>query len=201
MKKYFKPLDNMPLYTGLLDELNRLLDEGIIAWPKQHAQICLNSIPEFPNDYELGTGSLDFDWGKKETLVDSREVVKLEVPRKPRVLSDADFTVLCSQFKGTLFEEVYNELCKHFTVGRIRIMKSTPKSCLSWHIDHSIRVHYPMLTREGCLMVVEDEVAHMPQDSWWIVDTRKLHTAFNASKESRIHLVVCVANEDGDFPD
>jgi hypothetical protein len=41
-------------------------------------------------------------------------------------------------------------------------------------------------------MVIEDEVKHLDQDKWWMADTIKLHTAFNASKESRIHLVAVI---------
>jgi hypothetical protein len=38
-------------------------------------------------------------------------------------------------------------------------------------------------------MVIEDEVKHLEQNKWYFTNTTKEHTAFNASKENRIHLV------------
>jgi hypothetical protein len=61
-------------------------------------------------------------------------------------------------------------------------MKSEPKTCLSWHVDFSTRIHYPMKTQEGCFMVIADEVCHLTENTWWWTDTVLPHTAFNASK-------------------
>jgi hypothetical protein len=41
-------------------------------------------------------------------------------------------------------------------------------------------------------MVIDNEVKHLGQDKWWMADTSKPHTAFNASRESRIHLVAVI---------
>ena len=41
-------------------------------------------------------------------------------------------------------------------------------------------------------MVIEDEVLHMPADTWWYADTTLKHTAMNASNEYRIHLVAAI---------
>jgi hypothetical protein len=109
-------------------------------------------------------------------------------------LREADFTYLCNQFRGTVFEEIFNMLNAHYALeglqmGRLRLMKSDPRRCYTWHIDKTPRIHYPIKTQEGCLMVIDDEVIHMPADKWVWADTVKPHTAFNGSMESRIHLV------------
>ena len=69
-------------------------------------------------------------------------------------------------------------------------MKSKIKTCLSWHNDSSPRIHYPIKTQDGCLMVIGDEVKHLEQDKWWWTDTTITHTALNGSREERIHLVI-----------
>ena len=71
-------------------------------------------------------------------------------------------------------------------------MRSGSKSCLSWHIDSEIRIHYPIKTQEGCLMIIEEEAKHLTQNQWWWTNTVIPHTAMNASKEDRVHLVVSI---------
>ena len=186
MKKFIKLFD-LPVYD-LYNELNILLDSKKIEWyNKVDDQICLNSTTDDPDNYLLGRGSLVYDWDKSYTV--NGELI---VPKRSNVLKEEDFVVLCSQFKNTLFEEVYNELNKKYVLGRVRIMKSKPKTCLSWHTDSSPRIHYPMKTQEGCLMVIDDQIQHLTKNTWWWTDTRFSHTAFNSSKEDRTHLVVVV---------
>ena len=88
-----------------------------------------------------------------------------------------------------MFEDLYNVLRKNYNVGRVRLMKSPPKTCLSWHVDDTKRIHYPIVTQEGCFMLIEDEVKHLTQHTWWLTNTLVKHTALNASLEDRIHLV------------
>jgi hypothetical protein len=45
------------------------------------------------------------------------------------------------------------------------------------------------------MMVIQDEVLHLEQGQWYMTNTMPEHTAFNASKEDRIHLVVVVLDE------
>lgn len=190
--KYFEQLE-FPVFSNLLFDLNQLIDSGKVEWGK-NKQLCINTVKESPDDYKLGTGSLDHDWANSYTVVENG-ISKVVVPKKEFPLSDTDFTELCSQFKGTEFENLYNFIKTKFNIGRVRIMRSEPKTCLSWHLDHSSRIHYPITTQEGCFMVIEDEVLHLPKDTWWLTSTTKMHTAFNASKESRIHLVVCLIDQ------
>ena len=75
-------------------------------------------------------------------------------------------------------------------MGRVRILKKSPRSTLSWHRDPEPRLHIPIITNPGCRMVIEDKAIHMPADgSAWITDATKYHNAFNGGEEDRIHLV------------
>lgn len=189
---YFTQLENLPIYD-LYSELEIMLKLNIISW--KHNQICLNTTEQDPDNIHLGVGSLWYDWDNAITHIDKLGMETVEVPEKKIKLKETDFTIIANPFKRTLFEEIYNSLCKNYVVGRVRIMKSEPKTCLSWHVDDTKRIHYPLKTQDGCIMVIENEVKHMPSNTWWLTDTQNLHTAFNASTESRIHLVVEVVSQ------
>jgi hypothetical protein len=187
--KHFTKL-NLPIFDTLLIELNQLLSSNTLNWGISN-QICLNTIPSAPDNFELGTGSLLLDWenSKKEF---NNKIKTVMVSEKKDILHETDFTILCDQFKGTIFETLYNMLSKNYILGRVRLMKLDPKTCLSWHVDDTPRLHYPILTQEGCFLVIEDEVMHLPLGKWYMADTTKKHTAFNGTKNSRIHLVAAI---------
>lgn len=187
--KHFSKID-LPNYDTLLIELNSLLNLNILTWGT-HDQICLNSLPGHEDNFHKGVGSLTLDWNNHNTS-SVNGISNIEVMPKTIPLTEYEFTVLCNQFKGTIFETLYNMLDRRYILGRVRIMKLNPKSCLSWHTDESGRLHYPILTQEGCLLVIEDEVMHLPLGQWYMVDTTKKHTAFNGSRQSRIHLVAVI---------
>lgn len=172
-------------------ELTHMMSTTDLKWGNG-GQICLNSITPNSKDYTKGVGSLYYDWDNsyKKQSVDGTE--ELILPVRDPVLAEEDFQYLCDTFKGTLFEQVYDILAAKYILGRVRLMKSSPKTCLSWHQDTSSRIHYPIKTQTGCFMVIDDEMKHFPVNTWWHTDTTKLHTAFNASLESRIHLVAVV---------
>jgi hypothetical protein len=188
--KYFKKIVDLPcydLYSVLEDMKNKnIIDTNTFF----RDQICLNSIESAPDNVALGRGSLYYDW---DNLVEVNG--KMTVPLRDVPLEETDFTVLCNQFKGTEFEDVYNNLSSRYVLGRVRIMRSKPKTCMTWHVDTSTRIHYPVKTQEGCFMVIEDEVMHIPNNTWWWTDTIASHTAFNGSSEDRLHLVAVVLGE------
>lgn len=189
--KYFKQV-NLPKadYYG---ELNRLIDSGTIQW-NQTNQICINTIASKPDDIYFGTGSLNYDWANA-VEVDG----KIEVPEFEKKYTDLDFDTLCTQFKGTLFEEIYNTLSVNHKIGRMRLMKSAPQSTLSWHRDRQIRLHYPLKTQDGCFMIIEDETVHLEKDTWYLTNTVYRHTAINSSMEDRIHLVINILDTYNNF--
>lgn len=181
----FEKLNTLPIYD-LLSEFNKLLDDKKIWWHQNNNdQICINTVPQHENDIHLGRGSLYYDWDNNY----KDDNGKIHVPKRTTVYEEKDFTILCNQFKNTVFENVYNKLVENYNIGRVRIMNIKPKSCLTWHQDNFPRIHFPMKTQEGCFMVIEDEVLHLQKNTWYFTDTTKKHTAFNASKEERLHLV------------
>jgi hypothetical protein len=180
----FVEINDLPVYD-LYTEFLRLLDEGKIWWhPEIEDQICINATIEDPTNCLDGRGSLFFDWDNSY-----EKDGKLKIPKRKKILKETDFTVLCEGFKNSLFEDVYNVLKKKYALGRIRIMKSSPKTCLTWHVDDSPRIHYPLKTQDGCFMVIENESKFLEQNKWYFTNTKLPHTAFNGSKEDRLHLV------------
>jgi hypothetical protein len=187
---YFKELTNLPI-LDLSSEFDKLMNQGIIDWYRDSRdQICLNSIKGHEDDIHLGRGSLVYDWDNYTR----DENGALVVPERKIRLLEKDFNVLCTQFKGTAFEEAYNTLSEQYTLGRVRIMNLKPKTCLSWHVDDSIRIHYPIKTQKGCMMIIKNTVFEMEKGKWYETNTLHEHTALNASKEERYHLVASIVN-------
>jgi len=95
--------------------------------------------------------------------------------------------------RGTYFEEVIKKLSGHYTIGRVRILKLDPRNSLSYHRDPELRIHIPIITNPGSLLVVENFATHLPANgSVYIVNTKKYHTAINGGTSPRIHLVASV---------
>lgn len=186
MDDIYRRVDLKP-FRELMPTLDVLIANKTIHWHGN--QICLTTIPTAEDDYTLGTGSLVYDWDRKVEETDSSQGYRLSIPEKKNGASETDFTTLCKQFRNTVFEDVYVYLCDRYKIGRLRLMQLPPKACLTWHVDWSPRLHYPMKTTAACMMVVEDKVKHLEQDTWYEVDTTRPHTVFNGSLESRIHLV------------
>lgn len=182
----FKILNNITHYDLQL-ELDKLINDNKIFWPPKNDQICINSTKDDPDNFFFGRGSLIYDWDK--SFYENGEIT---IPKRKTILQEKNFTELCSAFRNTHFENVFYELNTHFKIGRIRLMKSMPKTCLSWHVDNSPRLHYPIKTQEGCFMVIENEVKHLEKNTWYWTNTILPHTAFNSSKEDRIHLVAVI---------
>ena len=189
--QYFKQVD-LPVFTGVDEEIYRLLESNTISW--HNGQICLNSTADQPDNYKLGVGSLHLDWDSNSKEKSNIGDVTLNVPIKNAFFRENDFVILCNQFKNTILENVFNTVKAEYKIGRVRLMKSDPKTCLSWHRDSNYRLHYPIKTQEGCLMIIDNEVMHLEQSKWYLTNTTKFHTALNASKESRIHLVFDIIN-------
>ena len=105
-------------------------------------------------------------------------------------VKESQYTELCPEFKDTYVEEVYNLVKKHFKIGRMRFLMKPPRSCLSWHRDPEKRLHIPIITNKGNIMVIDDIAFHMPSDgAAYITDNTKYHNFFNGSECERVHLV------------
>ncbi len=108
-------------------------------------------------------------------------------------INEAEYSEFIPDYENTYFKEVFDIISTKFKLGRVRILLKEPRSTLSWHRDPEPRLHIPIITNPGCLMVIDNVAKHMPADgSVWITNNTKYHNAFNGGEENRIHLVACV---------
>ena len=146
--------------------------------------ICLNQIPGKPDSIK-GNNARGVYWTKpdhsgKEALRD-------------KMINERAYTEFVKDFEKTYFKEVYEQLSKKFKLGRVRILLKQPRSTLSWHRDPEPRLHIPIITNPGCIMVIENVAKHLPANgSVYITNNLKYHNAFNGGEENRLHLVACL---------
>jgi len=153
---------------------------------KNFAAICLNQIPNSPDSIK-GNNARGVYWTKPNQSGD--EVVR------DKVLDEKLYTEFVKDFEHTYFKEVYDALSSKFKLGRVRILLKEPRSTLSWHRDPEPRLHIPIITNPGCLMVIENTAKHLPADgSVYITNNVKYHNAFNGGEENRVHLVACLTD-------
>ena len=118
-----------------------------------------------------------------------KEVVRDEM------INEAAYSEFIKEYKDTYFKEVFDVLSSKYKLGRVRILLKQPRSTLSWHRDPEPRLHIPIITNPGSIMVIDNIAKHLPADgSVWITNNTKYHNAFNGGEENRIHLVACVLN-------
>ena len=148
------------------------------------AAIPLNQIPNDPDSIK-GHKARGVYWTKPDS---SGKEVSRDV-----TIDESEYSEFINDFKNTYFEEVYDELKKRYKLGRVRLLLKEPRSTLSWHRDPEPRLHIPIYTNPGCLMVIDKVAHHMPADgSVWVTNNIKYHNAFNGGEENRVHLVACV---------
>ena len=146
--------------------------------------ICVNRIPDDENSI-TGGNIRGLYWTKPDTT--NHEEQRLEK------VEEHLYTELCPEFKDTYVEEVYNLITSKYKLGRVRFLMKPPRSCLSWHRDPEMRLHIPIITNEGCRMVIQDTSFHMPSNgNGYITDNTKYHNFFNGSEVDRVHLVATV---------
>jgi hypothetical protein len=173
----------------MLSDLDKILH--ICSWHPDHRQIGLtHSLGDNAKEaWYDATGSLQYVWGND--AVDEHGHLRA----KHIIQNESDFSYMVQEFKNTVFAEIIDTLRLDYALGRVRLMMSRPKSCLSWHTDNEKRLHIPLVTNLGAHLVIENEANHLPADgSVYIANTTLYHTAFNAGLEPRIHLVACVLN-------
>ena len=148
--------------------------------------ISLNQIPGDPESTK-GKNVRGIFWTKPDSS--GKEVLR------DKQINEEAYTEFVKEFENTYFKKVYDTLSKKFKLGRVRILLKEPRSTLSWHRDPEPRLHIPIITNPGSIMVIENVAKHLPADgSVWITNNTKYHNAFNGGEESRIHLVACVLN-------
>lgn len=146
--------------------------------------ICLTQIPNDPNSITGGNVRGLF-WTKPDSTYQ-------EVQREERI-DESQYSEFVKLFEDTYFKEMYDAITEKFKLGRVRLLWKLPRTTLSWHRDPEPRLHIPIVTNPGCLMVIDNVAKHMPADgSVWVTNNTKYHNAFNGGEENRVHLVACV---------
>ena len=180
---------DLPVITGLYEELLDIeAEHGELPWV--HNQLNITSTIDHVDDPSYGVGALRKDYSAGTRIVHD-QWIEWQIPnREGPSLNSADFRYICNIFLGTKFHEVAKLIeSKYKRVGRIRLMRSWPFTCFSWHNDDEFRLHYPILTHPSCFMIVEEEIKHLPLDEWCLIDTTRKHSIFNGSRQQRIHIV------------
>ena len=153
---------------------------------KNFAAICLNQIPGKPESVK-GNFARGVYWTKPNH--NGKEVVR------DKLVDENLYTEFVKKFEHTYFKKVYEILSSKFKLGRVRILLKEPRSTLSWHRDPEPRLHIPIITNPGCMMVIENVAKHLPADgSVYITNNVKYHNAFNGGEENRVHLVACLTD-------
>ena len=148
------------------------------------ASISLNQIPGDPDSIK-GSNARGVYWTKPDHTGDEK--------KRDKTINEKAYTEFVKDFENTYFKEVYEKLSKKFKLGRVRILLKEPRSTLSWHRDPEPRLHIPIITNPGCIMVIENVAKHLPANgSVYITNNVKYHNAFNGGEENRVHLVACL---------
>ena len=146
--------------------------------------ICLTRKPGDPDSIK-GNKARGLYWTKPDK---SGQEVSRDVS-----IDESEYSEFIPDYENTYFKEVFDILSSNYKLGRLRILLKEPRSTLSWHRDPEPRLHIPIITNPGCLMVIDNVAKHMPADgSVWITNNTKYHNAFNGGEENRVHLVACV---------
>jgi len=126
------------------------------------------------------------------TMNEDYEEVQVE-----RYVNEEAYKVFEPLLMNTYFKNVYDLLSQHFNLGRVRILKLNSRSSLSYHRDPEARLHVPIVTNPGALMIVDKEAYHMKSDgSVYYMNTLNYHTAINGGNQPRIHLVATVLDDN-----
>ena len=182
--KDFK-FDILKLREALKQVLSRKEYDDAVG-TKYIAGISLNQIPGDPDSIK-GENVKGIYWTKPDSS-------GKEAKRAKRI-DETKYTEFVKDLEDTYFKNVYDILSKKFKLGRVRILLKEPRSTLSWHRDPEPRLHIPIITNPGCIMVIEEVAKHLPADgSAWLTNNMKYHNFFNGGEEDRIHLVACLTD-------
>ena len=177
--------DILKLRKALKQVLSRKEYDDAVG-TKYIAGISLNQIPGDPDSIK-GENVKGIYWTKPDRS--GKEAVRA------KRIDETKYTEFVKDLEDTYFKEVYDILSKKFKLGRVRILLKEPRSTLSWHRDPEPRLHIPIITNPGCIMVIEEVAKHLPADgSAWVTNNVKYHNFFNGGEEDRIHLVACLTD-------
>ena len=101
-----------------------------------------------------------------------------------------DSWILKDEYKGTVWETLYNSL--PVIKGEARIIILDPGQCYQIHADIDDRYHLNILGDNSYLIdLVREQMYPLSQDGiWYDMDASFLHTATNFGRRARVQLVV-----------
>jgi hypothetical protein len=134
----------------------------------------------------------------------------IERSRQNNVISRKDewYSVFIDRFALTEFAEVWKDMNSRIDGGifRMRLVRMMPRTCLSIHVDFSVRYIIPIVTNKNCLTLIDqgdtnfvsndikiDNVGsyHLPADGGvYRFDACNHHTGFNGGSTPKIQLVI-----------
>jgi Aspartyl/Asparaginyl beta-hydroxylase len=169
------------LFNADIDQMNKDLVDilKVTDWGDEN-QIGLTHRPNAKDLYKDAVGSLYRD-------------------QKVMIANEQEFTEINEQLPFYTNMILHNfAKFQRIKLGRVRLMRLLPKRGLSFHRDATERYHLVLKTNIdsflGFRAFKEDMVAgcyHIPRDGYFYrVDTTKMHFAYNAGAEERIHMVV-----------
>ena len=123
--------------------------------------ICLTRIPEIQTQLKVT---------KQESILTKPNKSGKEVVRDVSI-DESAYSEFIPDLENTYFKEVFDVLSSKYKLGRVRILLKEPRSTLSWHRDPEPRLHIPIITNPGCLMVIDNVVKHMPADDQFGLQT------------------------------
>lgn len=177
-------------YEQIVKEYYDLKIDNLLKENNHFKQLAIQCRAETSDDIQLyeSCGSLYYDWFEY-----SKNPVG-NIPFRKIVYKEEEFSNTCNIFKNTLFEKLIDNIRNSYDIVRGRFMLMNHKTCLTYHSDPSPRIHVPIYTNKNCMMIIDDIVYRMPFGATYLVDTTIPHTALNASKDPRVHLIFSVRN-------
>lgn len=100
------------------------------------------------------------------------------------------------EFRNPIWDylEYTNKVISDLKLHRTRLINLRRQTCYSYHKDFSQRMHIPLITNPSCWLIVDDVLHRYPADgSSYLINTTLSHTAVNASKRDRWHIVGCTS--------
>ena len=143
------------------NEILRIKDFDGVSGVSNFGAISLTQIPGDPDSIK-GNKARGVFWTKPNQS--GKEVVRDEM------IDEAAYSEFIDDYKNTYFKEVFEVLSTKYKLGRVRILLKEPRSTLSWHRDPEPRLHIPIITNPGSIMVIDNVAKHLPADgSVWIL--------------------------------
>ena len=150
-------------------EILKIKDFDGVKGVSNFGAISLTQIPGDPDSIK-GHKARGVFWTKPNQS--GEEVVRDEM------INEEAYSEFIDDYKKTYFKEVFDALSSKYKLGRVRILLKEPRSTLSWHRDPEPRLHIPIITNPGSIMVIDSVAKHLPADgSVWITNNTKYHNA------------------------